>query len=294
MRDRCTVHIDKEFNLVLHMSRILVVNEDLHFHEEVRRALKQKRHSVWWMPDLNEALVLLQDLPVDLIIADYKTQAIADEEFLDALRVQHPNVKFLLIVEHGTPEAAIGALREHVCDFLVRPFTIDELRTVVNLALAECPAHEIEVISARPEWVDLRVPCDGATLVPLQKLLGELETDLLPEMSEAISCAFGEMLSNAIEHGCKLDPKKRVAVSILRLKRAVICWIKDPGDGFDPAQLEHAAVNNPSDDPLCHVAVREEKGLRAGGFGILMTRQLVDDLIYNERHNELMFVKFLP
>jgi len=39
--------------------------------------------------------------------------------------------------------------------------------------------------------------------------------------------------------------------------------------------------------------VREEKGLRPGGFGILMTKQLVDDLIYNERHNELMFVKFL-
>jgi anti-sigma regulatory factor (Ser/Thr protein kinase) len=103
---------------------------------------------------------------------------------------------------------------------------------------------------------------------PLQKLLGELETDLPPEMSEAISYAFGEMLSNAIEHGCKLEREKCVAGSILRLKRAVVCWIKDPGEGFDPTRLEHAAVNNPDDDPLHHVAVREARacGLAASAF----------------------------
>jgi hypothetical protein len=33
--------------------------------------------------------------------------------------------------------------------------------------------------------------------------------------------------------------------------------------------------------------------LRAGGFGILLASQLVDDLVYNERHNEVQFVKYL-
>ena len=40
-------------------------------------------------------------------------------------------------------------------------------------------------------------------------------------------------------------------------------------------------------------AVREEKGLRGGGFGILLVSQLVDELVYNERHNEVQFVKYL-
>jgi anti-sigma regulatory factor (Ser/Thr protein kinase) len=34
-------------------------------------------------------------------------------------------------------------------------------------------------------------------------------------------------------------------------------------------------------------------GLRGGGFGILLASQLVDDLLYNERHNEVLFVKCL-
>jgi len=49
-------------------------------------------------------------------------------------------------------------------------------------------------------------------------------------------------------------------------------------------------VNNPAGDPFRHVLVRDEKGLRAGGFGILMADQLVDELVYNERRNEVMFI----
>ena len=57
--------------------------------------------------------------------------------------------------------------------------------------------------------------------------------------------------------------------------------------------LTHAAVNNPPADPMEHASVREEKGLRPGGFGLLMTRQIVDELLYNEAHNEVVFVKYL-
>ena len=39
--------------------------------------------------------------------------------------------------------------------------------------------------------------------------------------------------------------------------------------------------------------VREEQGLRPGGLGLMMTRSLVDELIYNEARNEVMFIKYL-
>jgi len=34
-------------------------------------------------------------------------------------------------------------------------------------------------------------------------------------------------------------------------------------------------------------------GLRPGGFGILLTRQLVDELIYNETGNEVLLIKYV-
>lgn len=69
--------------------------------------------------------------------------------------------------------------------------------------------------------------------------------------------------------------------------------ISDPGVGFRPEELRHAAVENPPGEPFRHLAEREERGIRPGGFGLLMTRSLVDELIYNEAHNEVVFVKYL-
>jgi anti-sigma regulatory factor (Ser/Thr protein kinase) len=191
---------------------------------------------------------------------------------------------------HGRSESLAEELTAQMTD---EPCAGAEVRAVLSDALAECQGAGIEVVSATPEWVELRAPCDLAAIQPLQKLLTRLDVDLPKEVGEAISYAFREMLCNALEYGCRLDPRERIEVRFVRLKRALICRIKDPGEGFDPSRLEHAAVSNPDDDPLRHASVREEKGLRAGGFGILLASRLVDELVYNERHNELMFVKYL-
>jgi hypothetical protein len=41
------------------------------------------------------------------------------------------------------------------------------------------------------------------------------------------------------------------------------------------------------------MSVREERGIRPGGFGILMTKASADELLYNEAQNEVMFIKYL-
>lgn len=178
------------------------------------------------------------------------------------------------------------------CDFLARP-NGSEGGDGLRQALTACLSAGIEVVSLLPEWVELRVPCDLAAISPLEELLTQLEAGLSPEASDAINYAFREMLCNAVEYGGHFDPASMVEVKLRRLKGSFICRIKDPGDGFDPSKLDHAAITNPNENPVRHVSVREEKGLRAGGFGILLASQLVDDLVYNERHNEVLFVKYL-
>ena len=69
--------------------------------------------------------------------------------------------------------------------------------------------------------------------------------------------------------------------------------IADPGQGFNVEELPHAAIGQSPDDPIAHMLVREEKGLRPGGFGLLSVRASVDELLYNEKRNEVVFVKYL-
>ena len=64
--------------------------------------------------------------------------------------------------------------------------------------------------------------------------------------------------------------------------------VRDQGEGFDPANISHAASE---DDPIAHMDVREKLGLREGGFGLMISRGLVDELRHNEVGNEVTLIK---
>jgi CheY-like chemotaxis protein len=275
------------------MSRILLVDDDPDLHRLIAPTLKTDGHEVLPAANAREGLKLLEREEIDLALIDYRLQGMDGLQFLDEIHNRYPNLRCVIITAYGTPDAVLGAIRRRVCDFLIKPFSVAELRSTIETVMTSCPMFNVEIVSATRDWVQLRLPCDLGAVPVLQRLLSQLKNDLPEQTREAIAYAFREMLNNAIEHGGKLDPSKQVEVACLRLKRAIIYWIKDPGEGFDPSELEHAAVNNPASDPFRHVTIRDEKGLRAGGFGILLTNELVDELVYNERRNELVFVKYL-
>ena len=64
--------------------------------------------------------------------------------------------------------------------------------------------------------------------------------------------------------------------------------ITDQGAGFDPQHLPHAATE---DDPVAHLSIRERLGLRDGGFGIMISRGMVDEVQYNGAGNEVTLIK---
>jgi anti-sigma regulatory factor (Ser/Thr protein kinase) len=112
-------------------------------------------------------------------------------------------------------------------------------------------------------------------------------------MRNTIGSAFRELVLNAVEWGCKLDPNRKVRIAYVRSSRMLLYRVADPGPGFSFRDLAHAAVGQPADDPVAHMAVRDQLGIRPGGFGIAMTRSMADELIYNEAQNEVIFVKYL-
>jgi anti-sigma regulatory factor (Ser/Thr protein kinase) len=122
--------------------------------------------------------------------------------------------------------------------------------------------------------------------------MSSLDATLAPDVREVTAYAFRELLLNAIEWGGKLDPNRKVRIACLQTKRMLLYRIADPGPGFDIDDLPHAAISYP-DEPVAHMNVREEKGLRPGGFGLLTVKASVDELIYNEKRNEVVFVKYL-
>ncbi len=164
--------------------------------------------------------------------------------------------------------------------------------------LKECGAPQcnwpcLEIHSARHDWVELSLPCALEAADQFSEFSEWFFAELKEETRGTLMAALRELVLNAIEWGGKLDKTKRVRVAILRGRHAVFCRIADPGEGFQFDNLSHAAICNPADKPCHHLAVRERMGLRAGGFGLSIVQASIDEVLYNDSGNEVVFIKYL-
>jgi CheY-like chemotaxis protein/anti-sigma regulatory factor (Ser/Thr protein kinase) len=276
--------------------KILIAEDDRATRHLIRSVLKGAGFSVSAVADGHRALEQLHRHPFDILLLDVWLPRLNGLDLLARLRsdatVQgHPKV--LVMTSDETPEVMLQAVREQAYDYLSKPVEADELIQLVHRTLAAPTAYPIEVVSAQPHWVELLVPCQHEAAERIQGFLGRLKADLAEDVRDAVGQVFRELLLNAIEWGGKLDPTRQVRISYIRAERMLLYRIADPGEGFSFKTLSHAAVANPPESPAAHMEARRQKGLRTGGFGILMARALVDELLYNERQNEVVFVKYL-
>lgn len=201
--------------------------------------------------------------------------------------------QFLIITADDTPESLLRAIKDQAYGYVRKPFERHEIVNLVQESLAAPELPPIEVISAKPDWFELSVPCSKNAAERMQQFMQQMEPKLPGDIADPISQCFRELLMNAVEWGGRLDPSRRVRISYLRTPRMLQFRIADPGPGFQFHALEHAAVGQAPGDVITHTKVREEKGLRQGGFGLLMVKAMSDELVYNEKQNEVVFIKYL-
>jgi two-component system, OmpR family, response regulator len=271
---------------------ILVVDDDRATRHLTRTTLVKAGYTVRVARNGAEALSRLRTRKFDLVLLDVWMPRMDGLEVLDRLKPRKAGPKVVVMTSDDAPETLLRAIRKQAHQYVHKPLEAAALVAVVQDALSSATEPPIEVVSARPNWVEVVAPCTRGAADRLHGVMARLETDLPEDVRESVEYAFRELLLNAVEWGGKLNPKHKVRISYLRAKRMLLYRIADPGPGFQMEGLDHAAIMHP-DNPIEHMKVREAKGLRPGGFGLLMVRAKVDELIYNEKRNEVVFIKYL-
>jgi len=272
--------------------KILVAEDDRTTQQWIAEILRAEKFDVTVAADGRAAWDKLRKAKFDLVVLDIWMPKKNGLEVLSAMRGKKLRSKVIVITSDDTPGTLLAAVKEHAYHYLAKPIERETLLALVHETLGQkSGVPPIEVVSARPEWVELLVPCSMESATRLEAFMMHLEAGLSEEVRTSVAQAFHELLMNAIEWGGKLNPKRRVRISYLRAKRMLLYRIADPGRGFRHADLDHAAINH--GDPTHHGQIREQKGLRPGGFGLLLVQAKVDELLYNEAQNEVVFVKYL-
>lgn len=275
------------------MAKILVVDDDRGTRHILQSLLTADGYETAVAKDGLDALRALDRQTFDLLLLDVWMPRMNGLELLARLRTRETKPRVVVMTSDDAPQTLLETVRENAFRYVHKPVEAPVLLNTVRQVLAAPDIPPIEVISARPEWIELVVPCTREAVDRIQPVMAHLDANLAPDVRDAIAYAFRELLLNAIEWGGRLDATRRVRIACLHSPRMRMYRIADPGPGFNIEDLPHAAVGQPSDQPIEHMRVREEKGLRPGGFGLVSVRASVDELLYNEKRNEVVFIKYL-
>ena len=276
------------------MSRVLVIGSDAQVSRKIGDALSSADFPMEYSAGHADALQRLRMRSFGVVITNPDSTVDEDLALLEEMRAIRPGVKSIVLARHSTPDEVIAALGALVCDSFTSPFNPDEISNLALSASSDSKSRDhIQVLSAKPGWVSVRVNCRLITAERLMTFAKELSAQLPKDTREEMLHALREILLNAMEHGAAFNPEQVVEVTAVRTGRAMVFYVRDPGAGFRRESLTHAAIANPSDDPAAHILRREAQGMRPGGYGLLLAGGTVDELIYNEVGNEVLLVKYV-
>ncbi len=115
--------------------RILIVDDERNIRLTVGRALERLGVEVLEAVTGEEAVELLKKERVSLVMLDLKMPGMDGMAVLRELRRKGDDVKVLIITAHGTIDNAVEAMKLGAVDFIQKPFTPEEIRSITEKAL---------------------------------------------------------------------------------------------------------------------------------------------------------------
>ncbi len=123
--------------MALEHARLLVIDDDPGVVDYLLDMLRQKGYSVAGFTQTDAALSAIEIEPFDLVISDVVMPGMRGLELMAAIHYKRPEQLVLLITAFGSIDLAMQSIRAGACDFLTKPFRIEELYSAVARALED-------------------------------------------------------------------------------------------------------------------------------------------------------------
>jgi two-component system response regulator FlrC len=136
-------------------SSILVVDDD----QQMRAALKEAVLRMGYDAVISEhpvdALKKLDDISVSMIVTDMKMPKMDGLSFIKEARKKVGNLPMLVITGYATVENAVEAMKEGVCDYLMKPFSFDTLTSAIESVISRGSNAKSEVITSNDKMMEV-------------------------------------------------------------------------------------------------------------------------------------------
>jgi DNA-binding response OmpR family regulator len=277
-------------------SSVLIVEDDAAARAGLAQLITNAGFTVTTAADGREALEQVDRAQPGVVLLDIWMPHVNGLEVLSALKTRRHRPRVIVMTADDTPETVLLSLRQDAYQFISKPIELQPLlhllRGVPDAAAAEA-SPSIVVLSARAGWLELLLPCTQEIADRIESYIANLEADLPDEVAASVGMVFKELLLDAMGGAGLFDPQRRVRIACLRAKRMLMFRIADAGYGFRAGDVGCSTGSSglqPRHDQAAPTDVAIVPTLRPG---LLLARELADELLVNERRDEVVFVKYL-
>ena len=106
---------------------VLLVDDEVEFLETLVKRLAKRKLQVTGVTSAEEAIGILGEKPVDIVVLDVKMPGMDGLEALRQIKSTSPDVEVIMLTGHANVEAAIQGMELGAFDYLMKPMDIDEL-----------------------------------------------------------------------------------------------------------------------------------------------------------------------
>jgi DNA-binding NtrC family response regulator len=116
----------------LKKENILIVDDDINILELLQRHLKSWDYHTYKAISVKEAVQILRETKIDLLITDLKMPEIDGFELIKFLSEHYPKLPTLVVTGYPSVQDSLAAIKSGVVEYLTKPFTKDELSTAIT------------------------------------------------------------------------------------------------------------------------------------------------------------------
>lgn len=116
-------------------TRVLLVEDNEVFRRPLHRALEAAGFDVFPAPSAEDALAVLAEMAVDLLLTDHRLPGMTGVQLVARLRTTHPALAIIVMTAYATVESAVEARRCGADDYLVKPFEVSDLLRAIDRVL---------------------------------------------------------------------------------------------------------------------------------------------------------------
>jgi DNA-binding response OmpR family regulator len=275
------------------MGMALIVEDHPDQAEMVARLLRLRDYEPVVAETGESGLRLVRELAPDVVLLDLMLPDINGFDVCRRLRSDPRTMltPIVMLTALGDAENRTRGFRVGANAYVTKPYGMQELFDAISAARAW--RIDMEEGDLQGE-IHVELNSEITLLTDLNDFLMTLckSTPLTSDQVMQLRQAVMEMAQNAIEWGNLHQSDRLVNITYRIYDDRIEIVVRDQGTGFDLNNLPHAAI---PDDPFSHLDVRDKLGLRAGGFGLMICKGMVDELRYNDAGNEVTLIKrFTP